>query len=55
MTKLTYAETPKTRAEFVKKFNTDHIFRARAEYTGFCVIGENVLMPSGKVASAKVK
>ena len=30
MHKLTFAETPKTRTEFVKKWNTDHAFKARA-------------------------
>ena len=55
MTKLTFAETPKTRAEFVRRFRADHVFRARAQYTGFSVIGENVVLPNGKVASPKVK
>lgn len=55
MTKLTFTETPKTRAEFVKKFRTDHIFRARAQYTGFSVIGENVVLPNGKVAPPTVR
>ena len=55
MTKLTFAETPKTRTEFVKRFRTDHVFRARAQYTGFSVIGENVILPNGKVAPPTVK
>ena len=55
MTVLTFAETPKTRKAFLEKFHTDHIFKARAEYTGFRVIGENVILPSGKVATPCVK
>lgn len=55
MRKLTFAETPKTRAEFVNAWNSDHVFRARAEYTGFKVLFENVILPNGKVADAKVR
>lgn len=55
MTVLTFAETPKTRKAFIEKFKSDHIFKARAEYTGFRVIGENVILPNGKVASPRVK
>ena len=55
MKKLTFAETPKTRAEFVKAWNSNHVFRARAEYTGFKVLFENVILPNGKVADAKVR
>ena len=55
MTVLTFAETPKTRKAFIEKFKSDHIFKARAEYTGFRVIGENVIFPNGKVASPRVK
>lgn len=55
MTVLTFAETPKTRKAFLEKFKSDHIFKARAEYTGFRVVGENVILPNGKVASPLVK
>lgn len=55
MRKLTFAECPKTRAEFVRKYNTDHVFKARAEYSGFKVVFDNVIMPNGMVASANVK
>lgn len=55
MTVLTFAETPKTRKAFLEKFHTDHIFKARAEYTGFRVIGENVVLPNGAVATPKTK
>lgn len=55
MTVLTFAETPKTRKAFIDKFNSDHIFKARAEYTGFRVIGDNVVLPNGTVATPRVK
>ena len=55
MTRLTLAETPKTRKAFIEKFKSDHIFKARAEYTGFHVIGENVIFPNGTVATPHVK
>lgn len=55
MTILTFAETPKTRKAFLEKFKSDHVFKARAEYTGFRVVGENVILPNGKVASPLVK
>lgn len=55
MTVLTFAETPKTRKAFLEKFHTDHVFKARAEYTGFRVIGENVVLPNGTVATPKIK
>lgn len=56
MRKLTFAECPKTRADFVKKFNADRVFRARAQYTGFNVLcGGAVLFPNGKIAGTKVK
>lgn len=55
MTRLTLAETPKTRKAFIEKFKSDHIFKARAEYTGFRVIGENVILPNGTVATPNVK
>ena len=55
MTVLTFAETPKTRKAFLEKFHTDHVFKARAEYTGFRVIGENVVLPNGTVATPRTK
>lgn len=56
MKKLTFAECPKTRKEFVEKFNSDRVFRARAQYTGFNVLcGGVVVLPDGKVAGVKVK
>ena len=50
-----YATCPKTRKEFVNKYNTDRIFRNYAQVFGFAVLGENVLFPTGKVANAQVK
>ena len=55
MKRLTFAECPKTRKDFVKKYNADHIFRARAEYTGFRVLFGSVILPNGMVAGATVK
>lgn len=50
-----YAICPKTRAEFVAKFNSDYVFRNYAKNMGFSVIQENVIFPDGKVADIKVK
>lgn len=48
-------DCPKTRAEFVKKYNSDHVFRQRAECTGIRVIADCVIFPDGKIASKRVK
>jgi len=53
--KLTRNECPNTRAEFIKKWNTDGVFRTKAELMGFKVMFENVIFPNGKVADSKVK
>lgn len=53
--KLTRNECPNTRAEFVRKWNSDATFRVKAELAGFKVICENVIFPSGKVADTRVK
>lgn len=53
--KLTRNECPNTRAEFVRKWNSDASFRVKAELAGFKVICENVVFPSGKVADTRVK
>lgn len=50
-----YSSCPKTRAEFVAKFNADYRFRNYAKLFGFAVIGENVILPNGKVANPTVK
>lgn len=50
-----YAQCPKTRKEFVAKYNTDRVFRNYAQVYGFAVIGDNVIFPTGKVANARVK
>ena len=49
-----YAQCPKTRAEFVKKYNTDKFFRNYAQVFGFAVLGDNVIFPTGKVANRTV-
>ena len=53
--KLTRNDCPNTRAEFVRKWNTDGVFRAKAQLAGFRVIAENVIFPSGKVADTRVR
>ena len=55
MEKLTFSEVPKTRTEFLKKWREDRIFRARAQFTGFDVLWDNVILPNGKVVGVKVK
>lgn len=50
-----YESCPKTRAEFIALFNSDFRFRNSAKVMGFAVIGDNVIFPNGKVASAKVR
>ena len=52
--KLTRNECPNTRAEFVRKWNSDASFRVKAELAGFRVICENVIFPDGKVADTRV-
>jgi len=53
--KLTRTDCPNTRAEFVQKWNSDGVFRAKAQLAGFRVIFGNVIFPNGKVADARVK
>ena len=55
MKRLTRDEFPNTRKEFLKRWNDDHVFRARAINMGFTVIGENVIFPDGQVANHTVK
>ena len=55
MRKLKFDECPKTRAEFVRKYKEDNVFRAKAEYSGFKVVFDNVIFPNGKVAPANLK
>ena len=50
-----YRSCPKTRKEFVTKYNTDRVFRNWAQVFGFTVLGDNVIMPNGMVANAQVK
>lgn len=56
MTRLMINEIPKTRTAFVEKWNSDHIFRARAKMMGFNVLFDGiVIFPSGRVAGKNVK
>jgi hypothetical protein len=55
MTKLTTNEMPKTRVEFLEKWRNDRIFKARAQYSGFNVLFDCVILPSGKVVGMDVK
>lgn len=50
-----YKSCPKTRKEFVTKYNTDRVFRNWAQVFGFAVLGDNVMLPNGMVANAMVK
>ena len=50
-----YRNCPTTRKEFVKKYKEDYVFRNWAQVFGFAVLGENVLLPNGMVANARVK
>lgn len=56
MKRLTRNECPNTRSEFIKKWNSDHIFRAKAQNMGFEVVFDNVIFPNRQfVADSKVK
>lgn len=55
MRRLTMSELPKTRTDFVRKWNTDHVFRARALNMGFNVVFDCVFLPNGMVADKSVK
>lgn len=50
-----YRACPKTRKEFVSKYNTDRVFRNWAQVFGFAVMGENVIFPNGTVANCYIK
>ena len=52
--KLTRNDCPNTRKAFIAKWNTDKVFRVKAQLAGFRVIAENVIFPSGKVADTRV-
>jgi len=54
MRRLTFSEFPKTRVEFIKKWNSDHVFRARAINMGFSVAFDCVFFPNGMVANKDV-
>lgn len=55
MRRLTFSEIPKTRVEFIKKWNSDHVFRNSATCMGFKVVFDNVIFPNGMVANKDVK
>ncbi len=55
MMKLTRSECPNTRVEFIQKWNSDNLFRSKAKTAGFSVVMGNVIFPTGKVATPKVK
>ena len=55
MRRLNRTECPNTRVEFINKWNTDYVFRARAKGMGFAVLFDNVIFPNGKVATPRVK
>lgn len=55
MKRITADEMPKTRAEFLKKWKEDHIFRSKAQNMGFYVVFDNVIFPDGQVAGLRVK
>ena len=52
--KLTRNDCPNTRKAFIAKWNTDKVFRVKAQLAGFRVIAENVIFPRGKVADTRV-
>lgn len=53
--RLMAKDCPKTKAEFIDKWNRDHVFRARAKATGINVVFDTVVFPDGKVAGKRVK
>lgn len=46
---------PKTRVEFIKKYNTDRIFRNKVVCADIKIVGENVVFPNGQVADTHIK
>ena len=55
MRRLSLDEFPKTRIAFLKKWNSDHVFQARAKNMGFYVAFDCVFFPNGMVANKDVK
>jgi len=55
MRRLTFSEVPKTRAGFVERWNSDHVFRSMAMNMGFNVVFGCVFFPNGTVANKDVK
>ena len=55
MRRLTISEFPKTRVEFINKWNADRTFRMRAANMGFNVVFDCVFFPNGMVANKDVK
>lgn len=55
MRRLNRNEVPNTRVEFIRKWNTDHVFRNRAMNMGFKVAFDCVIFPNGMVANKDIK
>lgn len=55
MKRLTVAECPKTRAEFIRKYHEDRVFRQKCENANIQVVFDSVIFPTGKIANARVK
>lgn len=55
MRRLNRNEVPNTRAEFIAKWNSDRMFKARAKNMGFKVLFNAVVLPNGMVAGVHVK
>jgi hypothetical protein len=53
--KLNRNECPNTRTAFIRKWQSDDVFKAKAQLAGFKVVCGNVIFPSGKVADTRVK
>ena len=56
MRRLNRNEVPNTRVEFINKWNSDRIFKARATNMGFNVLFNKVVVfPDGKMADERVR
>ncbi len=55
MKRLTVAECPKTRAEFIRKYHEDRVFRQKCDNANIQVVFDSVIFPTGKIANARVK
>ena len=55
ITRISFNEFPKTRVEFINKWNNDHVFRNRAMCMGFRVAFGSVFFANGMIANKDVK